>query len=367
MNKFRYKNIFLYSSLQFSGHIEEYFARHTYKLVVLVIMPRLNNKNNLIRVYEKGRLMSEKSVWSSGNIFLYYLAWLFDYWKILLTYFDKKEEFTVISFHPISFFGSSLQKRLRRVKFAFWIGDYFPPVNFSLRLFESLKKHYHDRVKYRYYLSNRLNNLYNHTIVDTQQSRTVMWGLKPSKITHSAGKKTSILFIGLIKESQGLELVFEFLRKHKNFKLNIIGNCDDGLYKKYLKIIHGNGIENLVFFPNRFYQDKELRDLAMSNQVGIAMYNTESNNATYYTDPGKIKSYLEMGLPVVMSETSAIAPFIKKFHCGEVVDSSVEAVGNAFNRIRLNYDLYLRGVHNFNNYFYYEKYYRLSFRALETV
>src|SRR5258708_987465 len=44
-NLIRYKNIFMYSSLQFCGNIEEYFSKHTEKLVVFITMPRLKNKD----------------------------------------------------------------------------------------------------------------------------------------------------------------------------------------------------------------------------------------------------------------------------------------------------------------------------------
>lgn len=58
-NKFLYKNIFMYASLQFCGNIEEYFSKHTEKLLVFIAMPRLKNKFNLLRIYEKENLIPE--------------------------------------------------------------------------------------------------------------------------------------------------------------------------------------------------------------------------------------------------------------------------------------------------------------------
>ena len=168
------------ASLQFCGHIEEYFAAHTEKLVVYIVMPRLKNRGNLVRVYKAGKLVEEEKVWSSDNIFLYYLSWLWQYWKFILVYFGRKEHFVVLSGHPISFFGMSIQKFLRpNIRFAYWIGDYFPPVNLSLRLFEKLKKYYHDRVSYTYYLSDTINRILNEgTIMNDRWKKTVMWGVK---------------------------------------------------------------------------------------------------------------------------------------------------------------------------------------------
>src|SRR5690349_18699263 len=107
---FYYKNIFLYASLQFCGNIEEYFQNHTEKLVVFIVMPRVKNKFNIIRLYEKGKLVEEKKVASSDNIFIYYTFWYFHYLITLLNYFSRHEKVAVISFHPVSFFLMSFQK-----------------------------------------------------------------------------------------------------------------------------------------------------------------------------------------------------------------------------------------------------------------
>lgn len=367
MNKFRYKNVLIYSSLQFSGHLEEYFAQHTQKLVVLIIMPRIKIKYNLLRVYRNGIKVKEKRLWSSENRLLFYVAWYLQYWQALLTYFDNKEKIVVVSFHPISFFGSFLQKRLRNITFAFWLGDYFPPVNIFLKLFEMIKRYYHRKISPRYYLSDRLNKMYNGKLIHTTDARTVMWGVKAKNLRHAyTDKTTSLLFVGLIKESQGLEQIFKFLSTHSRYYLNIVGVCEKSLYLKYLNVMKQYSIEKQVFFPNKFYLDKELDSLSISCQVGVALYDTGKINSTYYADPGKIKAYLEMGLPVVMSDTSVVANFVRRFHCGEVIETSEQLPG-ALYKIASNYAHYKRGVQTFLKYFNFESYYHQAFKTLEFV
>ncbi len=367
---FRYKNIFMYASLQFCGHIEEYFAAHTEKLVVYIVMPRLKNRGNLVRVYKSGKLVEEKKVWSSDNIFLYYLFWLWQYWKFILVYFGRKEQFVVLSGHPISFFGMSLQKFLRpNIRFAYWIGDYFPPVNLSLRLFEKLKKYYHDRVSYTYYLSDTINNIFNEgNVVDNERKKTVMWGVKPI-ITRKRDVKgrLNILFVGLVKEGQGIEVLLAFLAKHPDYTLNIIGICRDELFGNYQALIGQYGIGDHVFFPNKFYSDTELARVAKDCHVGIALYDIGKLNATYYTDPGKVKTYAELGLPIVMSNTSALVPYVKRFRCGEVVEFNKENLERSLLRIKKNYTQYQEGLSRFNKYFDYNTYYRQRFTTLENL
>lgn len=356
----------MYSSLQFSGHAEEYFAKHTQKLIVFVIMPRLKNKYNLLRRYEKGSLVEEKKTWSSDNLVLYYLSWYFHYLKFIFKYFNSKEKLIVLSMHPISFFGMTVQKVFRRITYAYWVGDYFPPTDWKLILFEKLKKFYHDRINFTYYLGDNINKKMNGKVVNTKNKRTVMWGVrKILGARQSVEKKFNLLFVGLVKEGQGVENIFSFLREHKNYSVKIIGICPDHLYKRYMSIIKRFNISDQVFFPNKFYSDKELMKVAQKCHAGVALYDMSPLNATYYTDPGKVKAYAEFGLPIIMSNTSAVSNYISKLGCGEIINSN-EDIESSLVKIRSDYAGYCEGVRRFLKYFDFEDYYRRSFRSLET-
>lgn len=356
----------MYASLQFCGNIEEYFSTHSEKLVVFIVMPRLKNNGNLIRVYIKGKLVEEKTVLLSENILLYYFLWLYNHWKIILKYFSYNEKFHVIAGHPVSFLGLFLQRMLRhRAKFIYWMGDYFPGDGFVIRFFESIKKFYHDRADYNLYLSDGINKVLNNgKIINNNKKKTVMWGVKPiipGKKT--AGGKFTILFVGLVKESQGLEEVFGLLKNYQNYTLKIVGICDDSLYKKYKKMIALYRIKDRVDFPNRFFSDGELEKVASKSHVGIALYDTSDSNPTYYTDPGKVKTYSQLGLPVIMSNTSGVVSFVKKFKSGVVV-RDVKEVPKAIWEIRDHYSKYADGLEKFNNHFSFERYYGEKFQFL---
>ncbi len=351
------------------GHTEEYFVKHTKKLVVYIIMPRVQKRSNLLRIYTRGTLTKELAVWSSGNFFLYYASWLFHYWKFILTYFGRNEQFLMFSGHPISFFGMTVQKLLRQnIRFAYWIGDYYPPVNWQLILFEKIKKFYHDRVDCHYYLSDTINKIFNEgRVMDSLRSKTVMWGVKPVSITKRlSGKQLNILFVGLVKEDQGIEVLLSFLAKHPDYALKIIGICHGELFKKYQTLIEKYRISNRVFFPNKFYSDTELESVAKDCHVGIALYDTGKLNATYYTDPGKVKTYIEMGLPVVMSNTSGIARYIRKYKAGEVIGAR-RHLPEVLSKIKRDYQKYQHGLVAFTRYFDYERYYKSAFMFLEDI
>lgn len=365
-NRFRYENIFMYGSLQSVGHTEEYFVRHTEKLLVYIVMPRVQNRNNLLRIYTRGTLTKELSVWSSGNLFLYYASWLFHYWKFILTYFGRSEHLLVFSGHPISFFCMAIQKLLRpRVAYAYWIGDYFPPVHWSLRLFERIKKHYHDRVSYVYYLSDTINRIMNGRVVNERNRHTVMWGVQPLGKTRTSPRgQFRLLFVGVVRLSQGLEDIFLFLAKNKDVHLRIVGVCESRLFETYQNLIGDLRIESRVDFLNAFVDEEELKTLAKEYHVGIALYEKGITTATYYTDPGKIKTYVDLGLPVIMTNISAIAYYIQKFKAGEVIDE-VSELPVALAKIKEYYPKYQKGLRDFSKHFEYEKYYRQAFTAFE--
>lgn len=366
--KFRYGNIFTYASLQFCGNIEEYFSHHAKKLVVFIVMPRLKNKDNLIRIYKRGKLVKEEKIQLSQNIFLYYFLWYVTYFRIILTYFSSKEKMISLSFHPVSLFGMTIQKILRKITFVFWVGDYFPPTTMGVRTYEAVKKFYHDKIPYSCYLGDGINAKMNGKVLDTYKRKTVMWGVKPKNLPRKTTKnKFTILFVGVVKPSQGLDHIFSFLKSHKDSYLNIIGICDPQLFSKYKKIIKMNKIEKQVFFPNRFFSDDEVDKLSLRSHVGIAMYDTDPNNPTFYTDPGKVKAYIEMGLPVIMSDVSEVSKYIKNYKAGEVIEQNEYAIQHAIEKIKKNYTTYEKGVKKLTEYFYFERYYKSKFVFLEKL
>lgn len=368
MNKFRYKNILIYSSHQWCGNIEEYFVNNSEKVAVFLMMPRVENKDNLLRIYEKGKLVKEEKIGLSENIFLYYFFYYLQYIRALMKYFSRNDKVIVISFHPYPFFFMTLQKILFNVRFIFWVADYFPPINTVLILFERLKKFYHDGIPCTRYLGDGVNKVMNGKVLSTENRKTVMWGVKYKNITRNLSKiKNTLLYVGVLRGSMGLDIAYDFLRTHKEYKLKVVGVCDAVSYSKQKEMIKNYNIEKQVDFPNRFFFDDELDNLSKDCLAGLALYTTNSTNAIYYSDPGKVKAYTEMGLPVIMTRTSSIVPFIEKFKAGEVIARNTASFKRAIESIQGNYKSYTDGVLKFNKYFYFEDYYRKGFKFLEEV
>lgn len=364
--KFRYQTVFTYGSLQSVGHTMDYFIRHTRKLVVFIVMPRVNKTPNILRVYHKGQLVEEHDVVSSGNIFLYYLLWFWHHNYFLLKYIHRQESAIVFVGHPLALVGMSIMKRIRGLTYAYWVGDYFPPVRWSLTAYERVKKYYHDHTPVTYYLSDAINAIFNGSVMNTDYKKTVMWGVLPPKSMKELpkGTKFGLLFVGVVRLSQGLEDIFFYLSDHKDVVLRIVGVCDHTLYTAYTQQIASLGIQDRVEFPNTFVDDAQLAVLAKKYHIGVALYEKGWRSSTHYTDPGKVKTYVDLGLPMIMTNMSAIAPYIQKYHAGEVIEE-VSDMHRAMEKIQKNYDRYQTGLRSFANYFDYEMYYKRAFVALE--
>ena len=255
---------------------------------------------------------------------------------------------------------------LRIVRFAYWVGDYFPGEDWKIRLYEKLKKHYHDAIPITYYLSDRINMRMNEGIIQkTFYRRTVAWGMRPSRVRKKDRQTHTLAFIGVMKPSQNIEAILEYLYKNPLWKVKLIGVCEADYYRRLRRIISRYSLEKRVWFPNKFVPENRLQQVLETCLIGLALYKSGKSQFTWYTDPGKIKTYLEFDLPVIMTDTSSIANDIIKFHCGEVVRD--RPLDYYINKVAANYSYYQRGVSDMIRHYEYSKHYDDHFVALRRV
>ena len=366
---YRYESIFAHASFQFCGHIDEYLIANTRHLSLLYCQPRFGEHSHLLRRFEEGKLVEERTIGSSQNILGYYLLWFLhniqELWRFTR---GCKVKTIVFCGHPVAFFGMSLVKLFRNVTYAYWIGDYFPVKRTIIRAYEAVKRFYHGKMDFAYYLSDGINRVFNGgNLIETESHRTVMWGLRPFKDCAfvRAGTKR-LLFVGLLREGQGVDRLLEFVAHNHEYSLALVGVAANGYEKEIQADIDRHNMADRVYFCNRFHSEAELRDIAKTCFCGVALYDLGRDNFTHYADPGKVKAYMELGLPVVMTRISGVVTFVERFGAGVVVDS-IDNVGAAIARIAANAQGFNDGVSAFNAYFDYETYYERSFKAMEGV
>jgi glycosyltransferase involved in cell wall biosynthesis len=369
-NTYRYQRVFAYASLQFHGHIEEYLAAHTKELLVFLVQPRFGTRGNFIRRYTHGKLVSEQHVRSMQNPLAYYGLWLVHHWVALWRFAAWNTPTLVIGTHPIVFFGMSGFRLFKPIRCVYWMCDYFPGQSPVILLFERLKKFYQHRVFAAYYLSDAINRVMNGTVMNTPLRRTVMFGVKPLRQPtaqpHSLTDSFHFLFVGLVKPGQGLETVLRFMKTQPDCRLSLLGVCVPGYADKLRTLIDELGLEGRVFFTSQFVPEPELLKVAETCHAGLALYDVMDENFTHYADPGKVKTYLALGLPVVMSRISGVVPHIEQFHCGEIIDAD-NPLSTALQHLRRDYDSYAKGVAKFVDAFNYSRHYEHSFVGLEAL
>lgn len=133
-------------------------------------------------------------------------------------------------------------------------------------------------------------------------------------------KRLIIGHMGMLKKGQGLDLLFdslpELIKKVKNIQVEIIGSGPDEKYfrkraKKFSKVIKFYG-----FVQN----DDEVDRLISRWRVGIATYVPEISSEHYWTDPSKIKAYINLGVPVITTAVPEFAKEIETTKAGLIID-----------------------------------------------
>lgn len=363
----KYGSILVLGTLQFNGHFLEYLIKNSDKLVIYYLLPRGGNIKNFIEIYIKGKLKEKKYVYTPKNISLTYITYYFQYLKILFEYFSNKEKVYFINTLPVFFFFNSIIKLFRKFEIVYWVQDYWTMNNLSIKIFRYLMHYYHNRTKFTIYITDRINKMMNKKVLNEPFKKTVMWGVEsPKNIFKKKNEKLfKVCFIGVLAPWQNIDLLLKTVGKNKKIYLKIIGTGNELLVKNYQDLIKELKIEDRVYFPNKFIYQKDLQKEVKDCHVGIALYETNRNSVSYYSDPSKIKQYAEFGLPIIMTNSSEIAHHIKKFKAGIIVDKDIEKINRAIEEIKINYKNYLLGLKQFSEHFYYKEYYGKGFKFLE--
>ncbi len=144
-----------------------------------------------------------------------------------------------------------------------------------------------------------------------------------------------LAFMGHLRKNQGVELLLasfpEIRRRVKDATLEIIGT---GPLEEELKALAARlGIAGEVRFSGFIKDHAELEERLARSAVGVAPYSPSDDSFTYYADPGKPKTYLAAGLPVIITDVPAIAREIERERAGVLVGYDEKALADAAVRL----------------------------------
>jgi len=169
-----------------------------------------------------------------------------------------------------------------------------------------------------------------------------IWFSRFKQLDFSEIEKHTLVFMGHILEKQGIQHVLNAIplvvEKIPDFKFLIIGGGDYlEKLKKQAKEAH---IEKFVEFTGYIEKHEDIERMLSESAAAIAMYEKYDKfgglSFSYFADPGKIKSYLAAGLPVLLSDVSYNAKEIEEKKCGFIINYDKKSIADTIIKILQN-------------------------------
>ena len=150
------------------------------------------------------------------------------------------------------------------------------------------------------------------------------WTNRIKKYSYEECEKNTLVFMGHLLEKQGVQLVIkiipEIIKKIPDFKFKIIGG---GQYKEDLiKLAKDLKVIQYCDFKGKIESHKELENEIAKSCLAIAPYIKKLDTWTYYADPGKVKTYLACGVPILLTDIPWNAKEIEKNKCGKIISEN---------------------------------------------
>jgi len=237
------------------------------------------------------------------------------------------------------FFGNVLRFLGRIKKTIFWAMDFVPKNRFNSGIKNKIYRYInvcgYKRSNEMWDLSPRMaearENFLNITKKDYKLHKIVPYGAWTNRIkkyNYNDCEKNTVVFMGHLLEKQGVQLIIkiipEIIKKNPNFIFKIIG---DGKFKDNLvKLAEDLNVLKYCDFKGKIENYKELENEIAKSCLAVAPYIKALDTWTYYADPGKIKTYLACGVPVLLTDIPWNAEEIEENKCGKIITENKDDI-----------------------------------------
>jgi hypothetical protein len=212
----------------------------------------------------------------------------------------------------------SLKKYFPKTKIIYYAYDYY----FYNNIFSS--RYLINKIEQSAYMNSDIVWAVNQQIIEEHKKKnynrdkvfTFPLGIKSKNIPEYKPNPKQILFMGNFKEGHNLRLLVNtFAKLPVDYHLHLIGQGN--MYNEIENLIQDLGATNITLYG--FKTEKETIDIIVKNQIsyGIALY--ENTQEILCADPGKIKDYLALGLPVITTNNHSMSQEIKEYNLGVVL------------------------------------------------
>lgn len=258
-------------------------------------------------------------------------------------------------------------------KTIFWVWDYYPPyhknktVVFMRGLYRQFDK-WATKSDMLIFLNTRVVKLRKeiNSITKNDEYKIIPVGTTNKSVgkirTFKTDSKIKLVFLGVVKKSQGLDLIFDnsdqLNSTFPDLEIDVIGGGPD------LEYFMDRGERSALQVNFHGYlHDKDIDRLLRKSHIGIATYIPSRDNVSYYGDPSKIKRYLSFDLPVITTNVFEFSKELKKANAGILVNyHKPNELIDAIHTILTNYALYKKGSRLLNQKYYYKNLYPEMFK-----
>jgi glycosyltransferase involved in cell wall biosynthesis len=165
-----------------------------------------------------------------------------------------------------------------------------------------------------------------------------VWTKEIKRVPWRKVKQNQLVFVGHLLEKQGVQMVVRaiplIIKEVPNFHFLIIGG---GEYEDVLKrLAKEMGVSQYVTFTGWIKDRKQLEKKMRDSALAVALYEKKKASFTYYADPTKIKDYLSLGIPVLLTDVPYNAKELERKRCGVVIGYSKESVAHAVVKLMKN-------------------------------
>jgi len=159
-----------------------------------------------------------------------------------------------------------------------------------------------------------------------------IWYDKVKRMSFARIDKTKLVFVGHLLPHMGVDLILKALpliaEKIPGVSLSIVGGGPEENKLKYL--VHKLKLKSRVSFYGWIKDRKKMNEIIQDGAVGLAPFNTKIlDDKVKNADPGKIKDYLAVGMPVIVTDAISTGREITKNRCGIVIHYDVQELVSA--------------------------------------
>lgn len=275
----------------------------------------------------------------------------------------KIDSYITVNAYPAAT-GVILQKIGLVRRTIFWIWDFYPPnyPDWRLRLvrrvyliFDSFAIKYSSKIVFlnEFLKKSRISKGHHN---NQKKSEIIPIGTSPSTNINQM-KKNIIGHMGLLKESQGLDLILnnldEFFKKFPNVIIEIVGSGPEQDRYKNIASLY----PEKVIYKGFIEKHSEIEALIKRWKIGLATYVPTPWSEHYWGDPSKIKAYLACGTPVITTDVPEFSKEVKESGSGEVINYDKNELFDAIEKILRSNKKYSKNALNLSKKYYYNKIY----------